>query len=69
MAIGNAVQRGSLVYVYDEKGHQLFAQSAGNAAKGDGLRGYTSSVVNIQRGALIYTYDERGRQVSATPAR
>lgn len=69
MAIGNAVQRGSVVYVYDEKGRQLFSQSAGNAARGDGLKGYTSSTVNIQRGSVIYTYDVRGRQISSTSAR
>ena len=27
MAIGNAVQRGSFIYVYDEKGRQLFTRS------------------------------------------
>lgn len=69
MAIGNAVQRGLMIYVYDEKGRQLFTTSAGNTSKGDGLKGYTSGTVNIQRGLMIYTYDEKGRQVSTTLAR
>lgn len=69
MAIGNAVQRGNLVYIYDEKGRQISAVSAGNSAKGDGLTGYTGSTVNVRRGNLIYTYNEKGRQISATSAR
>jgi hypothetical protein len=68
MAIGNAVQRGSFVYVYDEKGRQLRALSAGSMP-GDGLKGYTSSTVNIRRGSFIYTYDEKGRQIATTAAR
>lgn len=68
MAIGNAVQKGSMVYIYDDRGRQLGAVSAGSGAK-DGLRGYTSTTVNIQRGSMIYTYNEKGRQLSATPAR
>lgn len=68
MPIGNAVQRGSWVYVYDEKGRQLCSLSAGGG-KDDGLKGYTSTTVNIRRGSWIYTYDEKGRQLSSTQAR
>lgn len=69
MAIGVAVQRGTLVYVYDEKGRQLCALSGGSKA-GDGLTGYTGKTVSIHRGGLVYTYDEKGRQLSAvTPSR
>ena len=64
MAIGTAVQRGSFVYVYDEKGRQLATVSAG-----DGLQGYTGTIVSVRRGGFIHTYDERGRQVSTTSAR
>jgi hypothetical protein len=67
MAIGNVVLRGSTIYVYDEKGRQLAALSAGTGPR-DGLQGYTSSTVNVRRGSTIYTYDERGRQLSATSA-
>ena len=68
MAIGNAVQRGRVVYVYDEKGHDLFTQSAGNGTE-DGLKGYTSGTVNIRRGGFIYTYNEKGHQIGATTSR
>lgn len=64
MAIGTAVQRGSVVYIYDEKGRQMATISAG-----DGMQGYTGSTVSVRRGSVIYTYDERGRQLSTTLAR
>jgi hypothetical protein len=68
MSIGNAVQRGSVVYVYDEKGRQIASISAGSGPK-DGLTGYTSSTVNVRRGSVIYTYDAHGRQTASTTAR
>lgn len=68
MAIGNAVQRGSLIYVYDERGRQLTTIIAGSGPN-DGLTGYTSSTVNVRRGSLVYTYDARGRQIATTIAR
>lgn len=68
MAIGNAVQRGSTVYIYDEKGRQTGTVSAGNRPE-EGLKGYTSSTVNVRRGNTIYSYNEKGHQVSTTPAR
>jgi hypothetical protein len=64
MSIGNAVQRGNYVYVYDEKGQQLCTIPAGQ-----GLTGYTSSSVNIKNGNYIYTYNEKGQQITTTPAR
>lgn len=68
MAIGNAVEKGSSVYVYDEKGHQLFTKSRGSQPT-DGLKGYTSTTVNMRRGNTIYTYDAKGHQISTTSAR
>lgn len=68
MPIGNAVQKGSFVYVYDEKGRQLCTISAGGGPN-DGLTGYTSTTVNIRRGGFIFTYNEKGRQISSTSAR
>ena len=68
MAIGNAVQKGSYVYIYDEKGRQTTSLSAGSG-KDDGLKGYTSSTVNIRKGSYIYSFDARGRQLSMTSAR
>ncbi len=58
MAIGSAVQRGSFVYVYDEKGRQLTALPAGNGPE-DGLRGYTGATVSVRRGSFVYTYTNR----------
>ena len=68
MPIGNVVQKGSTVYVYNEKGHTLCTLGAGNG-KEDGLKGYTSTTVNIRKGSTIYTYDEKGRTLSTTSAR
>jgi hypothetical protein len=62
MAIGSAVQKGSLVYVYDEKGRQIGSHSGS-------LHGYTGSTVSVKRGSLIYTYNEKGQQISSTSAR
>jgi hypothetical protein len=67
MSIGNAVERGALVYIYDEKGHQI-ATVLNGRGPGDGLKGYTSSTVSVKRGSVIYTYDEKARQISSTPA-
>lgn len=47
MAIGNAVQRGLFVYIYDENGRKTGLAPAGSG-KDDGLKGYTPSSVNIQ---------------------
>ena len=70
MAIGNAVQRGVTVYVFNEKNQQIFAVSAGyRPAEGDGLKGYTSGTLNVQRGYVIYTYNDKGQQISSQPAR
>lgn len=67
MAIGNAVERGGWVYIYDENNKQRAAVSAGSGPN-DGLKGYTSSRVNVQRGGWIYSYDQNGHQVGAVSA-
>lgn len=67
MPIGTAVQRGQVVYIYDEKGNQTSVVSAGSLPD-DGLKGYTNSTVAIRRGTLLYTFDARGRQLSVVPA-
>jgi hypothetical protein len=68
MAIGNALNKGSSIFVYDEKGKQLFTMSAGSGPH-DGLTGYTSTTVNIRRGNSIFTYNDKGRQISVISAR
>ena len=64
MAIANAVQRGTFVYIYDELGRQI-----GIVPAADGLHGFTSGSVSIRQGSIIYIYDEKGRQTGTTPAR
>lgn len=59
MAIATAVQRGSSIYVYDEKGSLMFQRPSGSGPK-DGLQGYTSSTVSIRTGSSIYVYDDKG---------
>ena len=61
MSIGSAMERGSAVYVYDEKGHLLFS-------KPGKLIGYTASFFTDPPTTKIYTYDPRGRQVFAKSA-
>jgi hypothetical protein len=68
MPIATAVQRGTLVYVYDEKGRQLMTIPAGNKPE-DHLTGYTSTTVSVRRGGLVYTYNEKGGLISTHPAR
>jgi hypothetical protein len=60
MSIGNAVQRGNVAYIYDEKG--ILTGQAALSVSGspdDGLKGYTPSTVNVRVGNAIYSYDER----------
>ena len=68
MAIGNAVQNGRFVMVYDEKGLQLCVILVGHG-RGDGLMGYTSTTVSIRRSGFIDKYTEKGMQISSTFAR
>lgn len=56
--ISVAVQRGSIVYVYNEKNIQIFALNGE-------LYGYTSTTVSIKRGSTVYVYNEKGIQTSA----
>ena len=68
MVIGSAVQRGTFVHVYHEKGRQMTIVPAGNGPE-DGLKGYTGATVSVRCGAFVFTYDERVRQTLAIPAR
>jgi hypothetical protein len=67
MNIGNAVERGPWIYIYDERGRQS-AIVPGGTSPGDGLRGYTSSTVSVRRGAFIRNYDQKGRRIGTNPA-
>lgn len=68
MAIGNAIEKGSWVDVYNEKNQRIFQQAI-NPNNGDRLMGYTSSTVNIKQGYWINTYDEKGRRIGQNSAR
>jgi len=59
MAIGSAMERGSFIFAYDERGHVLFSKAIGNGAD-DGLIGFTGSTVTVRLGSVIATYDEKG---------
>lgn len=65
MAIGSAIEKGHMVYVYDEKGKQLCSKDFGNNG---GLMGYTGTSFSVRKGKMIYVYDEKGRQLSSKPA-
>ena len=65
--IGSALERGSLIVVYDEKGMSLFSKSKGSGPH-DGLLGFTGSTVTVRFGSVIYTYGEHGQTVYAKAA-
>ena len=67
MAIGSAIERGSLICVYDERGITMFSKARGSGAK-DGLLGFTGSTVTVRFGSIIYTYDEHGMTIYAKSA-
>jgi hypothetical protein len=60
MAIGKAVQHGSVVCVSDERGVALITISGQ-------LHGFTGSAVSVRRDGFIYTHDEKGQPLSTTP--
>ena len=61
--IGSALERGSLIVVYDEKGMSLFSKSKGSGPQ-DGLLGFTGSTVTVRFGSVIYTYGANGHAKS-----
>ncbi|UJS23501.1 hypothetical protein [Thiothrix winogradskyi] len=63
MSIGNAIQKGTLIYIYDHNGRQITSVSAPGRWPEDGLKGFTANTVSIQKGSLIYHYDEMGHCV------
>lgn len=63
MSIGNAIQKGQFVVIYDDKGHEIASVYLGSS--GDSLKGYTSSTVNVKKGPFIITYNEKGQEISS----
>jgi hypothetical protein len=60
MAIGSAVERGSVILVYNEHGHVLFSKPKGSGPR-DGLLGFTGSTVTVRAGSNVLTYGEYGQ--------
>ena len=52
--IGYAIQRGSRVYVYDDKNHELTNKSGE-------LLGFSSASYVVKTGRQVLVYDEHGR--------
>jgi hypothetical protein len=65
--IGSAVERGSLIFVFDEDGRTLFSKAKGSGPD-DGLLGFSSSSITVRFGPVIYTYDEDGYTLNAESA-
>ncbi|MGA8193830.1 MAG: hypothetical protein WB902_10710 [Acetobacteraceae bacterium] len=65
--IGSAIERGSLILVFDQRGTTLFSKARGNGPN-DGLIGFTGSAVTARYGSIIYTYDEKGMTLYAKAA-
>lgn len=51
--ISHAIQKGSGVYVYNEKNEMIFCKIGE-------LYGYTSSSVSIKKAFCIYVYNDKG---------
>ncbi len=51
--IGSAQQKGSTVYVYDERGYTI-------CTKFGELVGFTASTFTVRNGSTLYTYNEKG---------
>ena len=67
MSIGSALERGSLICVFDEDGMTLFQKARGSGPN-DGLLGFSGSTVTARSGSVIYTYDEKGLTLYAKAA-
>jgi hypothetical protein len=67
MAIGSAVERGSQVFVYDERGQMLFTKPKGSAPQ-DGVLGFTGSTVTVRSGSVVFVYGLHGEIVYSKPA-
>lgn len=67
MAIGKAIQKGTLIYIYNETGRQQTSISTVGCDPEDGLQGYTPDAVYVRKGTLVYAYNEKGYLVSRTP--
>ncbi len=60
MAIAHVEERGTNVYVFDEKGRQIKMMPMGSNGK---LVGFTSTTFSIKKGPNTHLYDEKGAQI------
>jgi hypothetical protein len=66
MAIASAIEGGSQIFVYDERGLMLFTKPKG-AGPDDGLLGFTSSSVTVRSGSIATTYGPTGQMIYTKP--
>ena len=59
--ISTAIEKGSFVYVYDDKNYQCACISKGSDGE---LMGFTLTTVSVRKGHFVYVYDEKGHQKS-----
>lgn len=62
MSIGRAVQRGTLIYIYDQDDRAITSISVPGRWPGDGLKAYTPDNISVQKGPLVYRYNQFGKQ-------
>ena len=62
--IASVIQRGQVIYVYDERGMPIWSKPIGPGL----LQGYTpATTVTVRLGNMITVYDERGMWQSSIP--
>ena len=62
MSIANTEIRGSMLYIFDEKGHQTGSVAL---CQGDTVVGVTAVSISVKRSNMVYTYDEKGHQTGS----
>lgn len=69
MAIGNVVEDGGYIYVFDQNGNRTAAfGSPGHQYPDDGLKNFTSTTITIKSGSYLFLYDEQGNRTGSQPA-
>lgn len=58
--IATAIEKGGMVYAYNEKGMQTLVIPTGSGR----MIGFTQSTISIQKGGQIYVFDNTGRIVT-----
>ncbi len=59
--ISNALQKGTLIYIYDQIGQPVTSIAIPQRCPEDGLIGFTQHNVFVRKGSLVYVYNEHGR--------